>query len=116
MNENGSYVGYLATWHYLIAIIAMKKHYQHENTSDNAKLIFKLAMSEFAIIRKMLHDHLNSFSNTKTPLPAINNTSSKLIKFMEILSTIKSSDICLVIVDCEVTSKLLYHYIQVSFN
>jgi len=100
----------------MVEILTMEKCSQRKYTSNNTKLVLKLAISELTVIRKMLYDYMNTLTNTNNPIPSANNASPKLIKFMEILSTMQNTDICLVTVDCVTTAKLLYHYIQVSFS
>lgn len=111
------YVGFLATWHYIIEILKMENLYEkEEHTFCNIKLLLSLTLSEIIVIRKMLYDYINSLLNTERSLDIIKNASPKLTEFIKIMSTLKRTDKCLVIVDCNLTAKCLYHYIKVSFD
>lgn len=103
----------------MIEIIKIEKQYE-ENLPGIIQFVLSAALSKMIVIQKMLNDYLNCLTNMicpfYNPLSTISNTSPKLIEFVDVLSTIKPTDICLVIVDCKKTAKFLYHYIQVSYN
>jgi len=76
--------------------------------------IMSLVLSELTITRKMLYVYMNKHTFIhKGHLTTLHNSSPKLKKLMEILSSIKSTDTCLVFVDRRTTAKILYHYIKV---
>lgn len=74
--------------------------------------IFVWVASEITIIRKMLYDYMykHSLENNSTIL---NDVSPKLVQLMQHLSTLKSTDACLVFVKCQTNAKILYNYIKV---
>lgn len=104
------YVAYLASWHYIIEIEKKKKL-----CSDLDKyMVMSLALSEMTVIRKMIHDYMAKNSkHAEGPTSLLINASSKLKTLMQLLLTIKRSDVCLVFVDRRTTAKIIYHYINV---
>uniref|UniRef100_A0A2H8TDA5 Endoribonuclease Dicer n=1 Tax=Melanaphis sacchari TaxID=742174 RepID=A0A2H8TDA5_9HEMI len=107
--DGGAYIAYLATWHFLIEIEKRKK----ACTDTKNLTIISLVLSELTIIRKMVFDYMNKHSTIyKGHSTTVNNTSPKLKKLMELLSTLKIRDTCLVFVDRRTTAKILYHYIK----
>lgn len=76
--------------------------------------IMSLVLSELTITRKMLYDYMNIHTFIyKGRSTTLLNTSPKLKKLIDILSSIKITDTCLVFVDRRTTAKILYHYIKV---
>lgn len=76
--------------------------------------IMSLALSELTIIRKMLYDYMNKHSIIyEDHSTTLQNVSSKVKNLMEYLSTLKSTDSCLVFVLRQTTAKMLCYYINV---
>ncbi|XP_060881396.1 endoribonuclease Dicer-like isoform X5 [Metopolophium dirhodum] len=107
--DGGAYIAYLVTWHFMVEIEKKRKI-----CTDAKRLtIMSLVLSELTIIRKMLYDYMNKHSFIhKGHSTTLHNTSPKLKKLIEILSSIKITDTCLVFVDRRTTAKILYHYIK----
>jgi len=86
--------------------------------NDNEKyMILCMTLSEVTVIRKMLFDYMEKkFTNVESSLSLFTNASPKLKQLMQILTSIKRNDNCLVFVDRRTTAKVLYHYIKVSFD
>jgi len=109
MKDNGSYMSYLSTWHYIIEIEKKKKIC----SNMDKYMLLTMALSEVTIIRKMLFDCMEKKSKN---ISLLNNSSPKLRELMNILASIFRTDVCLVFVDRRSTAKMLYHYIKVSFK
>jgi len=76
--------------------------------------ILYIVLSEITLIRKLLYDYMNKHASLhKDHTTTLHNVSPKLTKLMQHLSTLKSTDACLVFVDSRLTAKILYHYIKV---
>ncbi|XP_026819706.1 endoribonuclease Dicer-like [Rhopalosiphum maidis] len=107
--DGGPYIAFLATWHFLVEIEKKKKICHDMNKLS----ILYIVLSEVTLIRKLLYDYMNkhaSLHNDHTT--TLNNVSPKLTKLMQHLSTLKSTDACLIFVDSRSTAKILYHYIK----
>ncbi|XP_016665099.1 endoribonuclease Dicer isoform X3 [Acyrthosiphon pisum] len=107
--DGGAYIAYLVTWHFMVEIEKKRKI-----CTDAKRLtIMSLVLSELTITRKMLYDYMNKHLIIhKGHSTKLHNTSPKLKKLIEILSSIKLTDTCLVFVDRRTTAKILYHYIK----
>ncbi|XP_050534312.1 endoribonuclease Dicer-like isoform X2 [Daktulosphaira vitifoliae] len=107
--DSGTYIGFLATWHYIIEIEKKKKL-----SEDGDKfIIFSLVLSELVIIRKLFSDYIKKHSkSTEGSLALIENSSPKLLKLISFLKNVKRDDSCLIFVDRRSTAKLLYHFIK----
>lgn len=109
--ESGPYAGLLATWHYIVEVEKKKKIC---NDSEKS-IMLSMVLSELTIIRKAFYDFIVINSNNKDKsISLINNASPKLKQLIQILSTIKRQDICLVFVDRRTTAKVLYHFLKVT--
>jgi hypothetical protein len=73
--------------------------------------ILYMVLSEITLIRKLLNDYMNKHAKDHTT--TLHSVSPKLTKLMQHLTTLKSTDACLVFVDSRLTAKMLYHYIKV---
>jgi len=92
----------------------IEKKQKKYNKDDERSYIMSLALSELTIIRKILYDYMNKHSIMhEGHSTTLQNVSSKVKKLMESLSTLKSTDSCLVFVLRRTTAKILYHYINV---
>ncbi|XP_027844608.1 endoribonuclease Dicer isoform X4 [Aphis gossypii] len=109
LSDGGPYIAFLATWHFLVEIEKKRKIC----TDLKNHTIMSMVLSEVTIIRKLVFDYMNKHSSINNGhTTTLNNVSPKLKKLMEILSTIKATDTCLVFVDRRTTAKILYHYIK----
>lgn len=84
----------------------------YSNTSREFALL-SMVLSELIIIRKLLLESMEENSRNNGVHSLCNNVSSKLKHLLQILTKIEISDICLILVNDQITAKILYHYIIV---
>lgn len=109
--ENGVYIAFLATSHFIVDVEKKKKLIRNSKSSHMG-LIFSMVVSELTVIRKMLYDNMKK--DTKNP--ETYNISPKLKELMNILSFIKCTDIYVIVIDCQTTAKFLLHFIKVNLK
>ncbi|XP_050430735.1 endoribonuclease dcr-1 isoform X3 [Adelges cooleyi] len=107
--DSGVYIGYLATWHYIIELEKKKKL-----SEDMDKYtMLSCVLSQLIITRKLFLNHMLKNSKNIENLSTLKqNASPKLVQFMALLDSVERTDSCLVFVDRRTTAKLLYHFIK----
>lgn len=92
----------------------MEKHKQLYSKGLEEFQLLCLAISEMTIVRKMLYHIIQQKTAIgERWLDLFNFGSPKLKQLLEILTNIKSSDVCLILVKDQISANILYHFINV---
>lgn len=95
-------------------MVEIEEHKQLFSKSPEEIQLLCLALSEMTIVRKMFYDCLQKTDVVEEKLiDSFNYSSPKLKQLLNVLSNVKPSDVCLILVNDQISAKILYHYINV---